>query len=113
MTQPFFAIEDWEAFGRRIAGRCPIPVLVGVWPLLGYRQARRINENVAGVVVPEGVQRALETAGAGERNLGFQLAGDLLAALEAGGTAAGAYVVAPFKQPAQALEVFERAGARR
>jgi homocysteine S-methyltransferase len=113
MTQPFFAPEDWESFRKRLVGRFEVPVIVGVWPLLGYRQARRINENVAGVVVPESVLRVLEQAGSEEREVGFRLAGDLLVALETGGDAAGAYVVAPFKQPAQALEVFERAGARR
>lgn len=113
MTQPFFALEDWHRFRKLLDGRFDLPVLVGVWPLLGYRQACRINENVAGVVVPDAVLRLLESAGAGERDLGFRLAGDFLAGLEAGGSVAGAYVVAPFKQPSQALEVFERAGTRR
>jgi homocysteine S-methyltransferase len=112
MTQPFFAIEDWERIQPQLAARCPVPVLLGVWPLVGYRQAFRINENVAGVVVPDGVLRRLEAAGADGRDVGFQLAGDLLAELERTRSAAGAYVVAPFKQPAQAIEVFERAGTR-
>jgi homocysteine S-methyltransferase len=112
MTQPFFDIADWEAIRPRLEGRCTVPVLLGVWPLISYRQAQRINENVAGVVVPESVLRRLEAAGAGEREVGFQLAGDLLATLERTRSAAGVYVVAPFKQPAQAIEVFERAGTR-
>ena len=110
MTQPFFAVEDWEALRAHLRGRCRVPVLIGIWPLTGLKQARRINENVAGVVVPEAVLRQLESAGAGEREVGFALAGDLLAAVERTGSAAGAYVVAPFKQPKQALEVFLRAG---
>jgi homocysteine S-methyltransferase len=113
MTQPFFALDDWEAFRKHLAGRFDVPVLIGVWPLLGYRQACRINENVAGVVVPDSVLRQLEAAGANEREVGFRLAAELLAATESTRSAAGAYVVAPFKQPSQALEVFERVGARR
>jgi homocysteine S-methyltransferase len=112
MTQPFFTIEDWERFRVQLHGRCTVPVLLGVWPLVSYRQACRVNENVAGVVVPEPVLRQLEAAGADEREVGFRLASELLSRLERDKTAAGAYVVAPFKQPAQALEVFERAGAR-
>lgn len=112
MTQPFFALEDWEAFRKHLAGRFDVPVLIGVWPLLGHRQACRINENVAGVVVPDRVLRQLESAAAEEREVGFRLAAELLAATESSGSAAGAYVVAPFKQPSQALEVFERVGAR-
>jgi homocysteine S-methyltransferase len=113
MTQPFFALEDWEAFRKHLVGRFEVPVLIGVWPLLGYRQACRINENVAGVVVPDSVLRQLEAAGANEREVGFRLAAELLTATESTHSAAGAYVVAPFKQPSQALEVFERVGARR
>jgi methionine synthase I (cobalamin-dependent)/5,10-methylenetetrahydrofolate reductase len=112
MTQPFFTLEDWERFRARLKGRDSIPVLLGVWPLTSYRQACRVNENVAGVVVPDSVLRQLERAGASEREVGFQLAAELLAALERDRSAAGAYVVAPFKQPAQALEVFDRLGAR-
>jgi len=111
MTQPFFTHEEWERFRDQIAGRCTIPVLLGVWPLVSYRQACRVNENVAGVVVPEVVLRQLEAAGPRERELGFELAAALLAQLEREGTAGGAYVVAPFKQPAQALDIFARAGA--
>jgi homocysteine S-methyltransferase len=113
MTQPFFALADWESFRKHVAAFEDVPVFIGVWPLLGHRQACRINENVAGVVVPEDVLRQLESAGANERALGFQLAADLLVAVESSRSAAGAYVVAPFKQPAQAMEIFERAGARR
>jgi homocysteine S-methyltransferase len=111
MTQPFFAFEDWAAFRKHIEPRCSVPVLLGVWPLTSFKQACRINENVAGVVVPEPVLRRLEAAGATERQVGFQLAADLVAELERTRTAAGVYVVAPFKQPKQALEIFERAAA--
>lgn len=112
MTQPFFDLESWSIFHDQIAGRVDIPIILGVWPLIGLKQARRINENVAGVVVPESVCRALEAAGPREREVGFELAAELIAALERNRSAAGVYVVAPFKQPMQALEVFERAAAR-
>jgi homocysteine S-methyltransferase len=112
MTQPFFAAEDWQRFRVQLAPHCSIPVLLGVWPLVSFRQACRVNENVAGVVVPEPVLRRLESAGRDERDVGFSLAAELLTTLERDRSAAGAYVVAPFKQPAQALEVFARAGSR-
>ncbi len=111
MTQPFFAFEDWERFHEQIGKRCTIPILLGVWPLTGFKQACRIHENVAGVVVSDGVLRALEAAGPDEREIGFRLARDLVAALERSRSCAGVYVVAPFKQPRQALDVFAPAGA--
>ncbi len=112
MTQPFFAAEDWDRFRAQLRAYT-IPVLLGVWPLTSYRQACRVNENVAGVVVPDAVLRQLADAGADEREVGFRLAAELLATLERDKSAAGAYVVAPFKQPDQALEIFERASALR
>lgn len=111
MTQPFFSVEEWKAFRPRLEGHFEVPFLLGVWPLVGVKQAQRINENVSGVVVPNRICRALENAGAQERELGFRMAAELLAQLERERLAAGAYVVAPFKQPKQALEVFTRAAA--
>ena len=106
MTQPFFTFEDWERFRERMGTRCTIPVLLGVWPLIGFKQACRIHENVAGVVVADSVLRALEAAGPDEREVGFRLARELVTALEGNRSCAGVYVVAPFKQPRQALDVF-------
>jgi homocysteine S-methyltransferase len=112
MTQPFFDIEDWLRFRDQLDERVDIPIMLGIWPLISLKQARRVNENVAGVVIPERVCKKLEEAGAREREVGFDLAAQLIAQLERRRSAAGVYVVAPFKQPKQALEVFEQAAAR-
>lgn len=109
MTQPFFRFEDWAAFRKRLDGRVEIPVMLGAWPLVSHRQALRINENVVGVVIPDSVADRLAEAGPRERDVGFEMAAELIARLERSKTCAGVYVVAPFKQPKQALSVFERA----
>jgi homocysteine S-methyltransferase len=106
MTQPFFRMEEWTAFWKRVEGRFGVPIIAGAWPLSGLRQAIRINENVAGVVVPEPVLAGLGAAGPREREVGFALAETFCKALERSNEAAGVYVVAPFKQPRQALEIF-------
>jgi homocysteine S-methyltransferase len=112
MTQPFFFAEDWDRYRESLPHWFDLPVLVGVWPLISLRQALRINENVAGVVVPDAVLDRLSDAGPNAREVGFEIAAELIAQLERNGSAGGAYVVAPFKQPKQALDVFERASAR-
>jgi homocysteine S-methyltransferase len=109
MTQPFFRMDDWEDFHKHVFGRFDIPTLLGVWPLISHRQALRINENVAGVDVPDTVCETLADAGPRESEVGFELAARMIADLERSKTAAGAYVVAPFKQPKRALEVLQRA----
>jgi homocysteine S-methyltransferase len=106
MTQPLFDVAAWGAIHDQLHGRVKIPVLAGVWPLASFRQAIRINENVSGVVVPESVLERLTEAGPREQEIGFALAEEVCRALEGGGEAAGVYVVAPFKQPRQALALF-------
>jgi len=104
MTQPIFDPAHWHAFLKRIGGKCPIPVLVGVWPLTSYKQAVRLNNEVPGIVIPEPVLKELEAAGAAARDRGFALARRMLdwARTEL----AGAYLIPPFKRYEEILEVF-------
>jgi homocysteine S-methyltransferase len=98
-----FSTSCWSIFRDQIAGRVDIPIILGVWPLIGLKQARRINENVAGVVVPENVCRALEAAGPREREVGFELAAELIAALATG--VLRVYVIAPSSSPCKLLRL--------
>ena len=74
MTQPLFDPEHWHAFVKRLGGQCPIPVLLGIWPLTSYKQALRLNNEVPGIVIPEPVLKEMEAAGASAREHGFALA---------------------------------------
>lgn len=105
MTQVFFDWEDWERFCERLGGPPEIPVLVAVWPLTSHRLALRLHNEVPGIVVPERVLSLLDKAGPNARREGFALAREMLA--EARRRAAGVYVIAPFKKPKAALELFD------
>ncbi len=105
MTQPIFDPEIWESFLKRLGGKPPIPVLVGVWPLSSYQLAVRLNNEVPGIVVPEHVQQKLQAAGSRAREQGFALARELFAWARSTSTLRGAYVIPPFKKYEQALEV--------
>ncbi len=63
MTQPIFDPAHWSAFLKRLGGKPPIPVLVGLWPLTSYKQALRLNNEVPGIVIPEATLREMEQAG--------------------------------------------------
>jgi methionine synthase / methylenetetrahydrofolate reductase (NADH) len=104
MTQVFFEWECWERFLARFGGKLPIPVLVAVWPLTSHRLALRIHHEVPGIVVPPRVLGLLEKAGSRAREEGFAVAREILA--EARRRAQGAYVIAPFKSPTTALDLF-------
>jgi 5,10-methylenetetrahydrofolate reductase len=110
MTQPLFDPSHWEAFLEKLGGPCPIPTLLGVWPLTSYKQAVRLNNEVPGIVIPEPVVREMESAGAAARERGFALAKRMLEwarstpARKSG--MAGAYLIAPFKRYEEILEIF-------
>jgi methionine synthase I (cobalamin-dependent)/5,10-methylenetetrahydrofolate reductase len=105
MTQVFFEWSCWERFLDRFGGRCPIPTMVAVWPLTSHQLAARLHNEVPGIVVPSSVLERLERAGPQAREEGFSIARTMLR--EAPHYAQGAYVIAPFKRPRAALELFD------
>jgi methionine synthase / methylenetetrahydrofolate reductase (NADH) len=104
MTQPLFDPEHWHCFLRRIGGRCPVPVLVGIWPLTSYKQALRLNNEVPGISIPGPVLKEMEAAGGAARDRGFAVARKMLEWART--EVAGAYLVPPFKRYDEVLELF-------
>jgi homocysteine S-methyltransferase len=108
MTQPIFDPEHWRAFLKRLGGKSPVPVIVGLWPLTSYKQANRLNNEVPGIVIPEATLREMERAGDAARERGFTLARKMLdwarTAREDG--IAGAYLIPPFKRYEEILDLF-------
>lgn len=103
MTQPLFDPAHWLAFLKRLGGKPPIPVLMGVWPLNSYKQALRLNNEVPGIVIPEPLLKSLEAAGASARDRGFEVAREMLC--WARQEMAGAYLIPPFKRYEEILEI--------
>jgi methionine synthase I (cobalamin-dependent)/5,10-methylenetetrahydrofolate reductase len=103
MTQPLFDPEHWYAFLKKLGGKVPIPVLIGVWPLNSYKQALRLNNEVPGIVIPEPLLKSMEAAGASARDRGFEVARDMLAWART--ELAGAYLIPPFKRYEEILEI--------
>ena len=103
MTQPLFDPSHWHAFLKKLGGKPPIPVLIGIWPLNSYKQALRLNNEVPGIVIPEPVLKSLEAAGAAARDRGFELARQMLAWSRT--ELAGAYLIPPFKRYEEILDI--------
>jgi methionine synthase / methylenetetrahydrofolate reductase(NADPH) len=108
MTQPIFDPEHWDAFLKRLGGKSPIPIIVGLWPLTSYKQALRLNNEVPGIVIPEATLREMEKAGDAARERGFALARIMLdwAHTARSQGIAGAYLIPPFKRYEEILELF-------
>jgi len=109
MTQPIFDPEHWHAFLQKLGGKCPIPVIVGLWPLTSYKQALRLNNEVPGIVIPKPVLVEMEKAGERARECGFKLARNMLdwARTARSYGIAGGYLIPPFKRYEEILEIFQ------
>jgi methionine synthase / methylenetetrahydrofolate reductase(NADPH) len=108
MTQPIFDPEHWTAFLKRLGGKMPIPVMVGLWPLTSYKQALRLNNEVPGIVIPPATLAEMEQAGDAARDRGFLLARRMLdwARTARKDGIVGAYLIPPFKRYEEILELF-------
>jgi homocysteine S-methyltransferase len=103
MTQPIFDPDHWNIFLKKLGGKCPVPVLVGVWPLTSYKQALRLNNEVPGIMIPEPTLVEMEKAGTAARDRGFALAKRMLEWART--EVAGAYLIPPFKRYEEVIEL--------
>jgi methionine synthase I (cobalamin-dependent)/5,10-methylenetetrahydrofolate reductase len=107
MTQILFDLDPLEAFRERVGG-WPVPVLVGVWPIRTTETLVRVHNETPGIVVPEHVQERYRAAGAGAREVGLQLGRELIEGARE--LAQGVYVMAPFRQPLNVVELLPDPG---
>ncbi len=103
MTQLLFDLELLELFKQRIGGAWPVPVLVGVWPIRTLETLVRMHNEMPGLVVPEHVLDRYRAAGPAARDVGLALGHELIEGARA--VAQGVYVMAPFKQPLNVVEL--------
>ncbi|MFP5501839.1 MAG: bifunctional homocysteine S-methyltransferase/methylenetetrahydrofolate reductase [Candidatus Sericytochromatia bacterium] len=106
ITQPVFDPAQLLHFLERIEG-FRIPIIAGIWPLVSYRNAEFMQNEVPGVVVPESVMERMRRAESGEaaRREGIAIAREMLA--EVRSQIQGVQVSAPFGKVPFALEVLE------
>src|SRR6202007_649123 len=109
MNQPIFDPAHWQKFLKRLGGKSPVPVLVGLWPLPSYKQALSLNNEVPGIVIPKATLHEMEKAGETARERGFVLARRMLdwARTARSESIAGAYLIAPFKRYEEILQLFD------
>jgi methionine synthase / methylenetetrahydrofolate reductase(NADPH) len=105
MTQALFDMSYLDRFVEALGGECPIPLLVGIWPLSSFQLAFRLHNEVPGITIPGEIQQRLGDAGSDAKQVGFELARGLIE--EARGRAAGIYVIPPFKEPTAALDLLK------
>ena len=107
MTQPVFQTDLLEQVLRRIAP-LEMPVLVGVLPLVSYKNAEFLHNEVPGMQIPEAIRERMRKTPGGEaaRKEGVKIAREMLFAVR--DRVQGAYLMPPLGRYELALE-----GARR
>ena len=95
MTQPIYDISVLERFLER-KGRPPVPLILGMIPLHSYRHAERLHNEVAGVTISEKVREQMREAGERGREVGMELARQLLLEAKARGYIQGCYLMPSF-----------------
>lgn len=108
ITQPVFDTEQLREFLRRIE-HVRIPIVAGIWPLVSYRNAEFLHNEVPGVNVTQEILERMRIAsekGKDEaREEGIAIARESL--IEVRDIIAGVQVSAPFGNVKYALQVFD------
>ena len=111
MTQPLFGVAQVESMlgeaRRRFGpGGFPVPVLLGVLPLVTARHAEFLHNEVPGITIPEEARAAMHAAGERGAEVGIEMADALLA--EVGGAVAGTYIMPSFGRYEQCAGLVRR-----
>ena len=108
ITQPVFDTDQLRDFLRRIE-HVRIPIIAGIWPLVSFRNAEFLHNEVPGVRVTPSIMERMRNASAiskeAGREEGLRIARESL--LEVRDEIQGVQVSAPFGNVKYALEVFE------
>ncbi|HVF23560.1 MAG TPA: bifunctional homocysteine S-methyltransferase/methylenetetrahydrofolate reductase [Pyrinomonadaceae bacterium] len=108
ITQPVFDTDQLRDFLKRIQ-HVRIPIVAGIWPLVSYRNAEFLHNEVPGVRVTSSIMDRMRAAAAiskeAGRDEGLKIARESL--LEVRDEIQGVQVSAPFGNVKYALEVFD------
>ena len=108
ITQPVFDTAQLRSFLEKIS-HVRIPIIAGIWPLISFRNAEFLHNEVPGVnVTPEILERMRIASDKGKeeaREEGIKIARESL--LEVRDVIAGVQVSAPFGNVKYALQVFD------
>ena len=108
ITQPVFDTDQLRDFIKSIE-HVRIPIIAGIWPLVSYRNAEFLHNEVPGVRVTPSIMERMRSASAiskeAGRDEGLKIARESL--LEVRDIIQGVQVSAPFNNVKYALEVFE------
>ncbi|MFN8638791.1 MAG: methylenetetrahydrofolate reductase [Dehalococcoidia bacterium] len=110
MTQPVYDAARVSEFLERLAASGPleIPVILGIMPLVSYRNAEFVHNELAGVVVPAAVRARMQRAGESGTAEGIEIALEHIEETRALPSVGGIYIMPAFGRYEIAAEVTRR-----
>jgi homocysteine S-methyltransferase len=95
MTQPIYSMEPLERF-REAFGPLPVPMILGMVPLHSSKQAEYLHNEVPGFDIPDEVRARLREAGDRAREVGIELAYEVISTARSRGLIQGCYLMPSF-----------------
>jgi methionine synthase I (cobalamin-dependent)/5,10-methylenetetrahydrofolate reductase len=109
LTQPVYDPSAAHAFIQKIEqsfdGPLSIPVLAGVLPLVNYRHANFLHQEVPGIIIPDDIRDRMANAGDQGPAEGVRVAVELIDQLR--GFVQGVYIMPAFNRFDYAAEIIE------
>lgn len=107
ITQPVFDVKLLLDFLDRIKDYPPIPIIAGIWPLISYRNAEFMNNEVPGAHVPDEIMERMKKCKTKEqgREEGIAVAREIYHRIK--DLVSGVQLSAPFGNVDYALKIIE------
>jgi len=103
MTQPLYELEPLLRFLDIV--KPDVPILLGILPLVSFKHAQFLHNEVPGISVPDGIRRAMEKAGDKSARVGGELAGEFID--KARRFVTGVYLMPSFGRFETCIEIVE------
>jgi methionine synthase I (cobalamin-dependent)/5,10-methylenetetrahydrofolate reductase len=97
MTQPIYNLEPLELFYHRF-GSVEAPILLGVMPLHNSKHAEYLHNEVPGISIPAEVRARMREAGDRGREVGVEIAREVVVAARERGLIQGCYLVPSYQR---------------
>lgn len=102
MTQPLYEIESLEKF-LDLLGRDDVPVMLGILPLVSYKHAQYLHNEVPGIEIPDRIREMMEKAGENSASVGGEVAMEFID--KAKSLVSGIYLMPSFGRFETSIEI--------